>query len=567
MKRRLTLLLMMAGLGWGSQPPAPAPATIPAAIAPRLPAQQDETGFQDLFGTGAEDGWRQCGPGHFTLENGVATGHGGMGLWWHTRRPYTNFVLRGEWLQEQDLADSGIFVRFPDPKNDPWVAVHQGHEMEIGDAAPRDPTWRTGAIYPFSAPTSVPVQPHGQWNRYELACVNQTYIVRINGQTVNAWTDPQRRSRSGYIGLQNYADGKTVRHRKLRIRELPAGDDGGPSPLVHAFYYPWYGNPETDGRWANWNHPVAVRQGPPKAFPGGEDIGSNFYPQLGIYSSNNPNDLEKHFQFLKQARVGVICASWWGKGTYTDQALPRLFALAEKHGLQINFHLEPFPNRNAATTLEAIRYLLDRHGTSPALCRLPARSNRPMFYVYDSYLSPAAEWSRLLAPGGPQSIRGTAYDAVVIGLWVKEREAEFMVQGGFDGFYTYFATDGFTYGSSTANWRKLADWARDRGLLFIPCVGPGYVDTRIRPWNGANTRSREEGGYYDRCFAAAIGSQPALVAITSFNEWHEGTQIEPAAPKTIPGFVYQDYRPRPADYYLKRTAWWVGKFDPPPREQ
>jgi hypothetical protein len=24
---------------------------------------------------------------------------------------------------------------------------------------------------------------------------------------------------------------------------------------------------------------------------------------------------------------------------------------------------------------------------------------------------------------------------------------------------------------------------------------------------------------------------PSFVAITSFNEWHEGTQIEPAAPK------------------------------------
>ena len=26
-----------------------------------------------------------------------------------------------------------------------------------------------------------------------------------------------------------------------------------------AFYYPWYGNPATDGRFANWNHAVAVR--------------------------------------------------------------------------------------------------------------------------------------------------------------------------------------------------------------------------------------------------------------------------------------------------------------------
>ena len=42
-----------------------------------------------------------------------------------------------------------------------------------------------------------------------------------------------------------------------------------PSSRVHAFYYPWYGNPETDGKFENWNHAVAVRQGPPRlADPG-----------------------------------------------------------------------------------------------------------------------------------------------------------------------------------------------------------------------------------------------------------------------------------------------------------
>lgn len=34
-----------------------------------------------------------------------------------------------------------------------------------------------------------------------------------------------------------------------------------------AFYYPWYGNPATDGRFANWNHPVAVRGEAPRSFP------------------------------------------------------------------------------------------------------------------------------------------------------------------------------------------------------------------------------------------------------------------------------------------------------------
>ena len=184
------------------------------------PAADDEDGFTPLFGKDAADGWKQCGPGNFTLENGVATGHDGMGLWWHDKKQFTNFVLRGEFLQEQDIADSGVFFRFPDPGDDPWVAVHKGHEVEIGDPKPEKPTWRTGSIYPFHAAAEVPVKPYGQWNSYEIVAIGHNYSIRLNGRLVTTWADPTKRSLSGYIGLQNYNDGKTVRHRNLRIKEL-----------------------------------------------------------------------------------------------------------------------------------------------------------------------------------------------------------------------------------------------------------------------------------------------------------------------------------------------------------
>lgn len=165
--------------------------------------------------------WRQAGPGQFVVDQGIATGQGGMGLWWYSGRTFTNFVLRGEFLQEQPIADSGIFIRFPDPLGDPWNAVHKGHEMEIGDPSPEDPTWRTGSIYPFAASVRANTRPVGQWNEYELTAVGHTYVVRINGEEVTRWTDPKERSASGYIGLQNYNDDKIVRHRNLILQELP----------------------------------------------------------------------------------------------------------------------------------------------------------------------------------------------------------------------------------------------------------------------------------------------------------------------------------------------------------
>ncbi|MGE3308870.1 MAG: DUF1080 domain-containing protein [Limisphaerales bacterium] len=184
------------------------------------PAGRGSNRRVDLLSPSHLPSWRQAGPGRFVVENGVASGEGGMGLWWFSGRPFTNFVLRGEFLQEQPIADSGVFVRFPDPLGDPWNAVKQGHEMEIGDPEPEEPTWRTGSIYPFAAAVTANTRPPGVWNHYELSVRGHTYTVRINGKEVTRWTDPQRRSASGFVGLQNYDDGKTVRHRHLVIEEL-----------------------------------------------------------------------------------------------------------------------------------------------------------------------------------------------------------------------------------------------------------------------------------------------------------------------------------------------------------
>ncbi len=73
-----------------------------------------------------------------------------------------------------------------------------------------------------------------------------------------------------------------------------------------------------------------------------------------------------------------------------------------------------------------------------------------------------------------------------------------------DGWYTYFGSDGSTYGSTSGRWPVLADAARRHGKLLIPCVGPGYIDTRIRPWNVSTARARDDGACYDRMFEATL---------------------------------------------------------------
>lgn len=332
------------------------------------------------------------------------------------------------------------------------------------------------------------------------------------------------------------------------------------SSRVHAFYYPWYGNPATDGDWYHWNHVIVSRDGENRHHEPPEDIGANFYPAMGLYSSNAEADVNTHMEHLRKAGVGVVAVSWWGQDRYEDRATPLILKAAEAHGIKVAFHIEPFPGRNARSFRDAVVYLIDSYGNSPAFYRSAGHGNKPLFYVYDSYLTPAAEWATVLDPAAPNTLRGTPHDALIIGLWVKEGDGAFMDEGHFDGYYTYFATEGFTYGSTPANWPALKAFADEHDMLFIPSVGPGYDDTRIGPWNGRNQRDRRNGAYYDEMWAAALELMPDILSITSYDEWHEGTQIAPATPKRIEGNDYLDYGPRAPEYYLDRTRHWVEKM-------
>jgi hypothetical protein len=177
-----------------------------------------EEGFTALLAPENLKDWVQCGPGSFAVKDGVAIGVGGMGLWYYAKRDFGDFVLRGEYLQEPG-ADSGIFLRFPDPGSDPWVAVKQGYEVEIGENEPGKGS--TGSIYDFRAPTAVPLRPAGEWNEYEITVKGRTYEVRWNGRLINRHEDTASRPLGGYIGLQNYPHETTVHHRNLRVKALP----------------------------------------------------------------------------------------------------------------------------------------------------------------------------------------------------------------------------------------------------------------------------------------------------------------------------------------------------------
>ena len=359
------------------------------------------------------------------------------------------------------------------------------------------------------------------------------------------------------------------------LDEKPDSSLPEPNYNIHIFYYAWYGNPEHDGRYVHWNHQYLPHWNPDiaKQYQKGyhsppNDIGANFYPALGPYSSKDPKVIDEHMRQMRTAGVGVIALSWYppgradNEGIPSDGLVPSLLNAAAKHRLKVTLHIEPYKGRDDKTVHSDVKYIIDTYGKHEAFYKYQKADGRslPMLYIYDSYHTPAKSWAQLLTTGGAHSVRNTPYDCIFIALMVEMHHRKYIDTGGFDGFYTYFATDKFTYGSTWRFWPQLKSVAEQTNTLFIPSVGPGYIDTAVRPWNSANMRLRNGGDYYRNSWKAALQTSPHIISITSFNEWHEGTQIEKAIPKSSIGLFYKDYSPNSADFYLKLTKEFVEKF-------
>ena len=129
---------------------------------------------------------------------------------------------------------------------------------------------------------------------------------------------------------------------------LPPVEGPDPSHLVGAFYYPWYGNPATDGEWIHWTQAGHL---PPK------DIASDYFPTLGAYSANDPAVVAQHMAWLRQAGIGVIIVSWWGRGSREEKPVPLILQMAQRYGIKVTFHIEPYNGRTADSLLADVKYL------------------------------------------------------------------------------------------------------------------------------------------------------------------------------------------------------------------
>ncbi|WP_238153885.1 OmpL47-type beta-barrel domain-containing protein [Streptomyces xinghaiensis] len=209
-------------------------------------------GYRTLFDGSAESfaDWEHVGGGAFGLTGGSAmtssTTRGGLGMLWYPDRQFGDFSLRLQFRDDapdSGRANSGVFVRFPDPHWHPgesrpeWVAIKYGHENQILDRADGD-MYKTGSVYGFDKVNldGAGVEEKGVWNDYEIRVVDQRYWIFRNGVLLNVFdNDPGlvfnpprgddpgtagRQYADGFIGLQTHGTSDVISFRNIRIQEL-----------------------------------------------------------------------------------------------------------------------------------------------------------------------------------------------------------------------------------------------------------------------------------------------------------------------------------------------------------
>lgn len=213
------------------------------------PFEDKDGDFQSLFNGNFPGVWRSVGTANFTplqplgqppiIEAGKAGADSVLGLLYYQPKQFKDFVLRLEWKAFSIRANSGIFLRIPDPTgksldNSFYEACTEIQIDETGknyrdDRNPQSIFGgfreKTGAIYtlaPAAQGMSKVIRPRftadGPWNVYEITVQGDSIVVVLNGEKVSNTTIAAPKQREGYIALQCHTE--IVQFRNIRIKEL-----------------------------------------------------------------------------------------------------------------------------------------------------------------------------------------------------------------------------------------------------------------------------------------------------------------------------------------------------------
>jgi len=276
---------------------------------------------------------------------------------------------------------------------------------------------------------------------------------------------------------------------------LPVAAQG--EHLVLGFYYNWY-EEKSFGPKKTSDQPAAP------------------------YKSADRATIERHVDQAKQAGLDGFIVSWYGPrdapDNQTESNLRTLLDVAQQKGFKVAIDFEtggPF-FKSRSDVQNALASLLSTHATHPAYLKV---NGKPAVFFWQNSRFSVNDWTTIRQ----------AVDPLRKSIWISEGTNLDYLRV-FDGHHLYNIAWSADPRAEVIKWgQRVREKAIELGAFkyFVGTAMPGF-DDRLTGRSGAIYRPRTNGEYFRQSFTGVTQSNADWAAITSFNEWVEGSQIEPS---------------------------------------
>lgn len=296
--------------------------------------------------------------------------------------------------------------------------------------------------------------------------------------------------------------------------------------LVH--YMPWYEAKPVSGGWG-WHWTMNHFDPERSDSSGRREIASHYYPLIGPYDSADPDVLEYHALLMKVAGIDGVIADWYGNEDFNDYAginrrTVALFDTLKARGLRFAVCYED----------RALKAMAEKGKWTPEQAVTHARSHlrfcEDHWFKEPSYLK--WEGKPLLLVFGPDYLQPSQWEAAFAGMkrptaffTLHERRAPAV--GSF-AWPPMWATKDGTLG--VAELDGYLDRYERRDEPKIAAAFPGFHDIYAQAGTRASYGRLDaaDGETFRRTLGRALASGGPFVQVATWNDFGEGTCVEPA---------------------------------------
>ncbi len=234
-----------------------------------------------------------------------------------------------------------------------------------------------------------------------------------------------------------------------------------------------------------------------------------------LYDSKSEAVIRRQIQQAKDAGIDGFFCTW-------RYSCAKVLSVAESiGGFSVAFSVDPVGDPTLGSDASLRKNMREMMGymTSPAYLKI---DNKPVFVFWNDTILPGgagnnASWQQLRDDIDPDHTQFWLGGGVNFGLL-----------DVFDALHFYDITWEAASGKAMSSYnRKLNEYnsTHDASKPAFETVMPGYDDMRYR---GGHKKSRDDANYYRSGWDVARASGASYAVITSWNEWFEGSAIEPS---------------------------------------